>query len=309
MSASALLPRRGTARPLRPATPLMPWRLEEIARNVHRLHFTARKARAWEQWVLLQSDEHWDNPRCNRELYRAHLQQALERRAPVIKYGDLFCAMQGKWDTRSSKSALRPEHTGDHYLDSLVATATEWHRPFAPVLALAGPGNHETAILKRHETHLTERWVQSMRIAHPATPLRCSGFTGWAILCFALNGAQRQSYKLWFHHGYGGGGPVTRGVIQTNRRAVYVPEADIIATGHTHDQWIVPIEKIGLTRELRPRKYRQFHVTSPGYKDDYAEGLGGWEVERGGPPKPQGALWLHFTYRHPGVHLEVRLAD
>ncbi len=46
-----------------------------------------------------------------------------------------------------------------------------------------------------------------------------------------------------YHHGYGGGGPVTKDVIQTNRRAVYLPDANIVISGHTHDRWIVPVTR------------------------------------------------------------------
>lgn len=303
-------------RPLAPAAlrrPAVrpPWRLEEAGPNVHRIHFDVPSTRDWEGWALLQSDEHWDNPHCNRALYARHLDLALERRAPVIKYGDLFCAMQGKWDKRANKSALRDEHAArDDYLDALVETAAEWHRPYAAILAVAGPGNHETAILKRHETHLTERFVERLRGLAPGTPLRRGGYSGWVIFKFTFQSSVRESCKLWYHHGYGGGGPVTKGVIQTNRRAVYVAEADIIATGHTHDQWILPIPKLRLTRKLVPFKANQYHVCSPGYKDDYATGEGGWEVERGGPPKPQGAIWIKFTHtRHSGLRWEPQLAD
>ena len=33
----------------------------------------------WEQWFLLMSDVHWDNPHCNRDLFHKHLKQARER--------------------------------------------------------------------------------------------------------------------------------------------------------------------------------------------------------------------------------------
>jgi len=295
-------------KPLAPARAAAPWKLEEHARNVHRLCFGGIRA-GWEQYVLLQSDEHWDNPKCDRALYRKHLLEAQERRAPVIKYGDFFCAMQGKYDPRSSKQDLRPEHQKTNYLDSLVETAAEEHVEFADILAVIGPGNHETSILKRHETHLTERLVEALRARAPGTPLRCTGFSGWVIFQFTIGGTQKQIFKLWFHHGYGGGGPVTKGVIQTNRRAVYVTDADVVATGHTHDQWILPITKLSLTRELHVRKGEQLHICTPGYKDDYEDGFGGWEVERGGPPKPLGGIWLHFTYRERNIHLEARRAD
>jgi hypothetical protein len=73
--------------------------------------------------------------------------------------------------------------------------------------------------------------------------------------------------------------------------AVYLPDADIVWTGHTHDQWIMPIERHRVTNYDRTYLDRQLHVRTPGYKDEFSPGEG-WHVERGGPPKPRGALWL-----------------
>jgi hypothetical protein len=98
---------------------------------------------------------------------------------------------------------------------------------------------------------------------------------------------------MYMHHGYGGGGPVTRGTIQTSRMAVYLPDADVIWTGHTHDEWIMPIQRARLTLQGRPYLDRVLHVRSPGYKDEFSE-QNGWAVEKGMPPKPKGALWLRF---------------
>jgi hypothetical protein len=284
----------------------MPWRVREHARNVHSICFDHCRA-GWEQYVLLQSDEHFDNPHCNRTLYRKHLDEALARRAPVIKYGDLFCAMQGKYDKRGSKSSVRPEDNGDNYLDALVANCARWHAPYASILALAGPGNHETSILKHHETHLTERFVEQIRSTTPASPLRVGGFSGW-VRFMCRRGRQSGSFRLWYHHGYGGGGPVTRGVIQTNRRAVYA-EADIITTGHIHDEYIVPIQRIRLNDMNQIEQVRQLHLCTPGYKDEYADGYGGWHIERGGPPKPTGAIWLRFWYQGHRFHVEALSAQ
>jgi predicted phosphodiesterase len=286
---------------------LMPWRLEEVSRNVHVLRFDDVRD-GWEQYVLLQSDEHWDNPHCKRELYAKHLGEAVERRAPVIKYGDLFCAMQGKWDKRSNKNDVRPEHQNGDYLDSLVTTAAEWHRPYAEVIAVVGAGNHETGVLKHHETNLTERFTQALRTLEPSSPVRTGGFSGWVRFMFTIQGTQRQSQTLWYHHGYGGGGPVTRDVIQSSRRAVYA-DADIICTGHTHDEWVMPIRRIRLSHQGVIQHVEQLHIKTPGYKEEYGDGFGGFHIERGGPPKPTGAIWLRFYYEGKKVHVEPRRAQ
>jgi len=178
-------------------------------------------------------------------------------------------------------------------------------------LALA----QHVGILKHHETNLTERLVEAIRQRCPSSPVRAGGFSGWVRFIFDRGAGASASCRLWYHHGYGGGGPVTRGVIQSNRKAVYV-EADIIASGHTHDSWIVPITRIQLNKSNRIHHNDQIHVSTPGYKDEYADGFGGFHIERGAPPKPVGCAWLHFAYHRPrrnevglGVRWEVKAAN
>ena len=46
-----------------------------------------------ERWVLLQSDEHADNAHSDLDLIRKHMAEAVDRGAPVMKFGDTYCAM------------------------------------------------------------------------------------------------------------------------------------------------------------------------------------------------------------------------
>jgi hypothetical protein len=285
----------------------VPWRVVEHSRNVHEIRYDDVGA-GFNTSAKLSSDHHWDNPHCDRKLLKRHLDEALEHKRPVIIYGDFFCAMQGKWDKRSAKTDIRPEHNTGSYLDSLVHTAADWLAPYAEVLAVIGPGNHETAILKRHESNLSERLVEAIRARCPKSPVKLGGFSGWVRFQFKMRDSCQQSVRLWYHHGYGGGGPVTRGVIQSNRKAVYV-EADVIASGHTHDYWLVPIQRIQLSKSSQVCHTEQIHVSTPGYKDEYEDGYGGFHIERGGPPKPVGCAWLDFSYSgRRGIEYSVRSA-
>jgi len=270
------------------------WRVKEQARNIHAI--TIDMARVGDtQSVLLQSDVHWDNPHCDQPLFLRHLDEARERDAPVIDNGDFFCAMQGKWDKRANKNDLRPEHQRADYLDALVGTAADALKPYRDLLTVRGDGNHETAILKRHETSLTERLVERLKM-HGDTPIAKGGYSGFIV--FVVNVSNRRyPFKLHYLHGHGGGGAVTRGVIQSNRHAVYLADADIIWTGHTHDWWLVPIARVRLNQDATKIVHaNQYHLSTPGYKEEWQDGYGGWHVERGAPPKPTGAAWLTFKY-------------
>lgn len=271
----------------------MRWTFEERARNIHRFQFPLTSVKD-EQWFLLQSDVHWDNPHCDRAMLTKHWELAKEREAPILDNGDFFCAMQGKWDKRANKDDLRPEHATGDYLDALVRTAAEELRPYKSLLTLRGSGNHETSVLKRHETNLTERLVERVKVKG-GTPIALGGYSGFIVFEVQTRQTRYVSFKLHYHHGHGGGGPVTRGVIQTNRMAVFLADADVSWQGHVHDQYIMPIARIKLNQDCTQVVHtRQVHLRTPGYKEEFVDGYGGWHVERGAGPKPIGAAWLRF---------------
>jgi hypothetical protein len=266
----------------------------EKSRNVHFIKHQLKSTKEKDSfWVLLSFDRHHDNPKSDNVMELRHLRQAKERNAVIIDGGDLFCAMQGKYDPRSDKRDVKPEHQKGDYLDSLVKTAADFYGPYAHLFAVMAPGNHETAISKRHETNLTERLVTMLNDRH-GSKIHVGGFSGWVKFQLLLSG-QAMAINLWYHHGYGGDAPVTKGTIQTSRQAVYLPDAHIVATGHTHNEWQFPISRIRLTNHGKIYHDEQLHLKVPSYKEEYRDGYGGWHIERGGPPKPTGAVWLKFS--------------
>lgn len=134
-----------------------------------------------EFWLLMRSDAHWDNPDSDQKLMKRHLELALERNAGIIDGGDFFCAMQGKYDKRSDKSKVRPEHQSGDYLDRLVKTAVEFHKPYAKNWVGQWLGNHDTGITKNHETCLITRMAESLREKTGAI-FPVVGYSGWENL-------------------------------------------------------------------------------------------------------------------------------
>jgi len=248
-------------------------------------------------WHLLRSDAHHDNPHCDREMEARHLKQAVERNASISDHGDLFCAMQGKWDKRSSKDTILPEHQCGDYLDALVRTAADFYQPYAHHFAVMGLGNHETSISKKHETDLSGRLVATLN-DRTGSNINAGGYTNWINFQF-YSASRRFALRLWATHGYGGGGPVTQDMIQATRQREYVEGADIMALGHTHDAWCSERTKIRLSKDGHRQETRPLWQVKLGtYKDEYGEGAGGWATERGIPPKPKGAWWLRIVL-HP----------
>jgi hypothetical protein len=266
-----------------------------LSSNVLDIEFNNVK-QGWEQWVLLSADRHWDHPMSDHDLQKEHLREADNRGAGILDFGDLFCVMQSNSDKRATKSAIRHEHQRDDYIDKVVNGAAEFFAPHN--FWLIGTGNHETKILKHTHSNISARLAERIRHMRRSkadySPPFCGGFSGWVVFRFIMNGTQCISKRLFYHHGYGGDAPVTKGVIQTNRMAVYLPDADLVVTGHTHNEWQFPIARLRINGKGRVYKDDQLHLKIPSYKDEYAEGAGGWEIERGAPPKTQGATWLRF---------------
>ena len=265
-------------------------------------------AAGWEQWVMLSADRHHDNRHCARRVERRHLELAAERGALIIDAGDLFCAMQGKYDPRSSMDDIRPEDVGEDYLDRIVKHAAEDYGPFAANWLLIGRGNHDTNIRKRHGTDLVSNLAHRLNADYGAT-VHVGGYGGWVRFMMTMNKTKRQSVRLKYFHGHGGGGPVTRGVIQTNRQAVFQPDADIVLNGHVHEAYTVMVPRERLSAAGKQYRDIQKHVRTPGYNDTYGDGTAGWDVERGSGPKPIGCIWLRLFYDATSSRVETEITE
>lgn len=278
----------------------------EQSRNVH--DFRMEYSAGWEQSYLLSSDYHIDNPKSKRDLIFKHLKEARNRGALVLMFGDIFCLMQGKGDRRGNKSSILPQHNKENYIDAVINEAIDILGEYADHIGLITPGNHETQILKFHETNPTERLVQGINSKYkPGQPVKMGGYMGYCRFLFSNvgNTSGRSSKKLFYAHGHGGGGEVTKGIIQSQRRAAYIADADFVVSGHVHDSVVSEWPKVRLSASGKIEHFTQHHIILPSYKEEFEDGFGGWHVERGAPPKPLGAQWLKFYYRNESIHHEL----
>lgn len=279
-------------------TEKLTWTKTQLGRNVFQVNVPITPNKDWEFWTLLVADQHHDNPHAKHDLELKHLNEAQDKGAAIISAGDTFCAMQGKYDKRSSKASLRPEHQVDNYLDALVSTAADFYAPFSKQFVCFGVGNHEQSITSRHETNLIERLVGALN-DRTGSNINSGGFSGWVVFSFNRPAGERERstrVALHYDHGYGGGAAVTDDMIQHHRRAVYLPDADIVISGHTHSAWMQEKMRVRLTSNGAIRHDVQTHIKLPTYKEEYGDGFGGWHVETGKTPRPLGGWWLRFYY-------------
>ena len=246
---------------------------------------------------LLLSDIHWDNPKCNRKLLKKHLDEALEGGHDIFLNGDTLDLMGGKKDRRADKETVRPEHNVNNYFDAVIEDAAEFFKPYAHLIQLIGYGNHETAIIKHNEIDPLKSLAKMI-----GREDSLGTYGGWVILTFlaSLKHREQVSLRLKYHHGSGGGGPVTKGVIQFNRMATMIEGADVIWSGHVHEstELVYTLEK--LNQFFIPELRNVLMVRTPTYKEEYLPGMG-WHTERGGAPKPLGGRWLEVNVRRGKV--------
>jgi hypothetical protein len=224
-----------------------------------------------------------------------HLNEAVKRNALILDGGDMLDAMQGHYDPRRSYDDLRPEYKHKDYYDLIEGDAVKHYAPYAKNWLLMARGNHESSVLDKISIDLTSRITGRLNLETGSSVIPAK-YGGWVIFYFSEDGGagHRSSIRLKYFHGSGGDAPVTRGAIQTARQAVYLPDADIVWNGHNHNSYTIPIKRERITAQGRLYFDICWHVRTPGYKDDYGMGEEGWEVERGGVPKPHGGAWIRL---------------
>jgi len=259
--------------------------------NVHELLLPMGNHR-----IAMFSDIHWDNPKCDWKLLKKDLDYCKENNIPMMFNGDTFCLMQGKWDPRDTKSDIRPEHNNIHYLDSIVKTAVEFFSPYAHLITVIGYGNHETSVLKRHETDILRRFVDLLNVQN-RTNVQVGGYGGWLVIKTEVRKNCLISFKGKYFHGSGGGGIVTRGEINLTRALEAYEDFDFFMMGHIHENKCTNVTRDTLATHTTGYKmvHKNIHLAITGtYKEEYGDGSKGWHIERGAPPKPVGGRIFEF---------------
>lgn len=283
----------------------------KITKNIAKINLVGKHVQ-----LALLSDLHWDNPKCDRELLKKHLDYCLENNIKVMLNGDTFCLMQGKFDPRRSKKDIRPEHNKANYLDAVIEDAVEWFTPYADILTVVGYGNHETGIIRNVETDPLQRFVDLLNYKCKSNVVT-GGYGGWLMLnIFPSEKSQKQfSTKVKYFHGSGGGGIVTKGALNLTRALELAEGFDVFTMGHIHENAARNDVREFLNTNSGKHEIvlKQIHMAITGtYKEEYGEGFMGWHVERGAPPKPVGGrilnIYLSMEYKN-GLQIWNKIID
>jgi len=250
----------------------------------------------WEQWFLLMSDEHFDSKHCDRKLLKQHHEEAISRNAGILKFGDLFDCMGGKYDKRTNKEDLRPEYQTAKYFDTIIEDATSFYSKYAANIIMITDGNHEHSVLARHEISLLDRLAENLKVKRG----KYSGFIRFMFECDS--GGKRSSRVMYYNHGSGGNSPVTRGAIKTNRR-LHDVEADFYVSGHIHTSMEMPRPRVKLNDLHSVELYEPEHILLGTYKNDFL--TGSWADSKEFAPPNIGGYWLRFYIYNGKINHEI----
>lgn len=294
-----------TSKPVRRAKPKAgtvaapSWTVTHHGKNIHIVDCVGDNFRSWEQYLLLRSDAHTDNKKCDRDLEEKHLREAVERGAIICDLGDCLDLMQGASDRRQCKSQLRSSHAAAAYFDAVIDEVSERYAPYAQNWAFMGQGNHESAWLKHHETCPTTNLVRAIKSINPRSQIGAGGYGGWFKLRVGVNNC-KLTWTMRYHHGSGGGAPMSMGVLDSRRMMSWLEGVDCIAVGHNHHSNIVGVAREYLETRNGVYEIRNRHcdfVRCGTYKQDWGDGSGGWIVEKGPGPTSLRAKWVRLFIR------------
>lgn len=255
--------------------------------------------------LFVTSDVHFDSAHCNRTQFFKDLDFALRLDADIYINGDFFDAMQGRFDKRKDMDHLRPEYRREDYYDVIVKDAAKYLEPYAHRIIMMSDGNHELSVLKYANTNLLPRLLDLLK-SEEHTILH-GGYGGIILVQY-----DQSVCPIKYFHGSGGEAPVTKGAIQTNRQAVFLPDFQVVLNGHSHNSYWIPLARERITDAGVHHFDIQHHVRTPGYKMDYGDGSVGWEVTRGGVPKPTGGAMIFFgdseVQCYPRIHAPIPIS-
>lgn len=264
--------------------------IKKHSRNVHEIVFKG------DAQIAMLSDIHWDNPHCDRETLKKHLDYCLKNEILIMINGDFFCFMQGKYDPRRSKADIRPEHNKVNYIDAVIEDCVNWWKPYAHLLTVIGYGNHETSLIKNLETDPLQRFVDLLNHTCKVN-VHTGGYGGWLILKVHKKTCDAK-VNVKYYHGSGGGGLVTKGAINLTRALEMVEGMDVFTMGHIHENSARNDvrEKVEFHSMTGHRVLQQnIHLMLTGtYKDEYEDGFAGYHIEKGRPAKPIGGRILNI---------------
>lgn len=277
-------------------------KVKKVSNSVARIDFQVKKIKTFKATAHFFGDLHLDNPKTRRDELRRSLDMAAGKDDFIIISGDLFDLMQLKGDPRASIDEIIPYLTAHRnrggYVDAVIEYAAEFLAPYAENIAVISEGNHEGTVYDRAGVNCIERLAYALRSKCEKCQVVTMPYRGWIRIDFKYHKTQN-NYTIHFDHGSGAGGR-NKGITKAIDRIAFYPGADLYLSAHLHQPFSVPQVQEFLTHATSIKKRLVRMIQVPTFKDDIADGHGGWAVKKGHNPQPIGSYSVDFSFEKKG---------
>lgn len=230
--------------------------------------------------LRLMSDLHIGASHVDYRMMEKEIADAAEKKDRVLINGDLLDLILPKDAKRYQPDSVHPRIAKrNDQVNAVVDWAVELLSPVAHQIDMLGIGNHEAQTTRWHSVDPTLLVLYELeKLAKQRDPqhvIHYGGYTGFVdyrVKVRPNNPTSGASLRwiLYYHHGSGGAAPVTRGLIDFNRKDTFIAEADAIWMGHKHQRLAVSVEKLrcplrGDTVDVRP----VYHLMTGAYFQTY----------------------------------------
>lgn len=229
-----------------------------------------------EHWLFLCSDLHIGARAFRKDALIAELDEARRVGARILVNGDVFDAIDFR-DKRFTPEAVDPSLLLKRdMVNAVVGMARKILRPYAHLIDFLGVGNHDLKWAKWNAVDPVEMLITLLNadLAESNDPHRIEhgGICGFYHTAFQMRFPKSVAgvgHTIYYHHGTGGGAPVTRGSINFNR-AEHDVEADLFTMGHLHNRTSADGVRIRLAKASKKPVYHKYlSLQTASYFDNY----------------------------------------
>jgi len=226
------------------------------------------------------SDHHIGSANTDYKLIEAEIKAALGHGDRILLNGDLLDLVLVKDHKRFDPDALHPRLRGRrNIVNEAIAWAVELLSPAAHLIDMIGVGNHETFIERFHNFDPTQVIVYELeKLARKKVHnhvIHYGGYTGFVDYRMRFSRVTERTsaggarWVIYYHHGSGSAAPVTKGMIDFNRKDTWV-DADLIWMGHKHNRWNANVIKLSCPQNGdQPNVKDVRHLMTGAYFDTY----------------------------------------
>ena len=255
---------------------------------------------------LLMSDLHLGSSSFDEKSFMDDLAWAREAKARIMIAGDVFDLILPSDSQRYNPSAVHPDLRGSPTpMNDLIPYAAEKLSSVVNLIDMIGVGNHDVAGIKYHNADPVAMLLERLNGIRTAKhPIAHGAYTGAVVQTFRRTTGAGASWNTYYHHGYGGESPSTRGILNLNRLSQFVDRADVVWMGHKHHRYVID-DRVTVIPPYGQKliSKQRWLVQSASYRkpamDDQMDSkkryTPQYEVQGGMIPKPNGGIRFLLT--------------